>query len=309
MASKRMYSEQIIKSDRFLNLSHTAKILYFYLLIDADDDGFNNRVRSTMDVSKTTQEDLKQLVENGFIIPFQSGIIVITNFRQQNNIRKDRYNPSVFLNEKRKLVVDQTGEYRLKETLSLEEEKNLSLESNGFLKITNSDKSVKLPTNTSDGCHSIGEDRLDKNRLEEREDHAPSKIEYSENNMYGDFNNVLILPKEYKELINTYQNHNKLINKISYYLMNSKRTYQSHYALLKKIAMEDEWPKKKVKDYKKQKEAEEEEKERKQKEMARIQKRMEEKGITEEQAKKELQEETMKMVNDSIEKLSGKLGQ
>ena len=47
-----------------------------------------------------TEDDLKVLCMKGFVIPFESGVIVITHWKVQNNIRNDRFTPTVFREEK-----------------------------------------------------------------------------------------------------------------------------------------------------------------------------------------------------------------
>lgn len=40
MAEKRMFAKQTVTSDMFLDLPVKAKVLYFYLSLYADDEGF-----------------------------------------------------------------------------------------------------------------------------------------------------------------------------------------------------------------------------------------------------------------------------
>ena len=42
MAERRMFSKTIINSDLFLDLPSSAQNLYFYLSLNADDEGFVN---------------------------------------------------------------------------------------------------------------------------------------------------------------------------------------------------------------------------------------------------------------------------
>ena len=99
MADKRMFAKDLVTSDAFTDMSLSTQALYFHLSILADDDGFvvnPKRIRSMIGAS---DDDLKHLIEKGYIIPFRSGIVVITHWRHNNNLRKDRYRPST--NEER----------------------------------------------------------------------------------------------------------------------------------------------------------------------------------------------------------------
>lgn len=57
--------------------------------------------------------------------------------------------------------------------------------------------------------------------------------------------NVFLTADEKEKIKTTFENHNKLINKIGDIIANSSRNYPDHDALLWKIAEEDGWPKKK----------------------------------------------------------------
>lgn len=111
MADKRMFAKDLITSDAFTDMSLSAQALYFHLSIQADDDGFvvnPKRIRSMIGAS---DDDLIRLAEKGYIIPFESGIIVITHWRHNNYLRKDRYRPSTNEAERARLRVISGGVY------------------------------------------------------------------------------------------------------------------------------------------------------------------------------------------------------
>lgn len=111
MAQRRMFSKKIIETDFFLEMSPTAKLLYFYLNMSADDDGFVGNPKTIKLISGATDDDLKILIAKQFIIPFDSGVIVIKDWRIHNYIQKDRYNKTRYLEEKSQLVVEENGAY------------------------------------------------------------------------------------------------------------------------------------------------------------------------------------------------------
>ena len=98
MANKRMFSKSIIRTDAFLDMSLTSQCLYFHLGIEADDDGFVTP-KMIMRTLGSTQDDLKNLVEKGFVVPFESGVVVIRHWREHNYIQADRYKPTVYKRE------------------------------------------------------------------------------------------------------------------------------------------------------------------------------------------------------------------
>ena len=109
-----MIAKSIIKSDQFLDMPATTQCLYFHLLLEADDDGFINAPKSIMRVIGAKDDDMRVLQAKGYIIPFESGVIVIKHWRLHNSLRKDRYNPNPQLeNERKQLVVADNKEYQL----------------------------------------------------------------------------------------------------------------------------------------------------------------------------------------------------
>ena len=112
MAQKRMFSLAIIDSDSFLDMPASSKCLYYDLGMRADDDGFVNP-RKVLRLTGAAQDDLKLLVVKGFVIPFANGIIVITHWKQNNYIQKDRYVETIYKEEKEYLKLDKNNFYRL----------------------------------------------------------------------------------------------------------------------------------------------------------------------------------------------------
>ncbi len=93
-----MFSKEIIGSDSFLDLPVSSRELYFQLGMYADDDGFVTPKKIIRMVGASS-DDIKVLKSKGLIIPFVSGVIVIRHWRENNLIRQDRYQPTVYQQE------------------------------------------------------------------------------------------------------------------------------------------------------------------------------------------------------------------
>lgn len=113
LAEKRMFSSKIIDSDAFLDLPVSAQALYFHLCMRADDDGFVSNPKGIQRYIGATRNDLARLEQARFIIPFESGICVIKHWLMHNTLKKDRYKPSVYLDEKSLLHIKKNGAYTL----------------------------------------------------------------------------------------------------------------------------------------------------------------------------------------------------
>lgn len=111
MAEKRMFAKTIIDSDLFLDMPTSSRLFYYDLGMRADDDGFVDSPKKIMKITGATQDDLNILILKNFIIPFESGIIVIKHWKINNSIQKDRYHPTKYINEKNSLVTSENKEY------------------------------------------------------------------------------------------------------------------------------------------------------------------------------------------------------
>ncbi len=113
MAEKRMLSRTFLTSDSFLDMPHSTQIFYIMLGMAADDDGFVSSPKGVMRQCNVSQADLNTLVEQGYIIPFESGVIVIRHWRVNNNLRSDRHTQTKCMAEWDKLTLDASNAYAL----------------------------------------------------------------------------------------------------------------------------------------------------------------------------------------------------
>lgn len=100
VAERRMFAKTIIDSDVFLDMPLSTQALYFHLSMRADDDGFINNPKKIQRIIGSSDDDLKLLIAKNFIIPFESGIVVIKHWKIHNYIRNDRYKETVYQEEK-----------------------------------------------------------------------------------------------------------------------------------------------------------------------------------------------------------------
>lgn len=113
MAQKRMFALQVIDTDKFMDMPLSAQALYFHLGMHGDDDGFVGSPRKIARTAGCNSDDLKLLAAKGYIIPFESGVVVITDWNINNTLKNDRYHPTIYTAEKSLLVSDCTGRLAL----------------------------------------------------------------------------------------------------------------------------------------------------------------------------------------------------
>lgn len=106
-----MFSKKITDTDTFLDMPMSAQCLYFHLNMEADDEGFLGNAKTIRRKIGASEDDLKILLAKQFIIPFESGVVVIKDWKIHNYIRSDRFNETVYTEEKKLLVTKENGQY------------------------------------------------------------------------------------------------------------------------------------------------------------------------------------------------------
>ena len=113
MAERRMISKKVVDTDLFLDMPVSTRLLYYDLSVRADDDGFVASPKRISRMVGCSEDDLKLLVAKGYLIPFESGVCVIRDWKVHNYIPKDRYHETDYRKEKAMLTEGETGAYSL----------------------------------------------------------------------------------------------------------------------------------------------------------------------------------------------------
>ena len=113
MANKRMFSLNIVDTDKFLEMPISSRLLYYELGMRADDDGFVGNWKKILLFTGLKDDDLKVLISKQFIIPFDSGVIVIKHWRLNNYLQNDRIKPTIYQEELSQLGLDENNVYTL----------------------------------------------------------------------------------------------------------------------------------------------------------------------------------------------------
>lgn len=137
--NKRMFSLDIVDTDKFLEMPVSSQNLYFHLGMRADDEGFVSSPKKIATFVGCNIDDLRLLISKEYLIPFESGVVVITHWNCNNWVRADRKQPTQYPKE-----------------LGL-----LTLENNVYTVTDTCQPNVNQMT---DSCHT--EIRLDKNSID-----------------------------------------------------------------------------------------------------------------------------------------------
>lgn len=205
-----MFAKTIIDSDLFLDMPLSTQALYFHLSMRADDDGFINNPKKIQRMLGCAEDDLKLLVAKQFIIPFESGVVVIKHWRIHNYIQRDRYKETVYQQEKSTLSIDRSKIYTV-------------------------DTKCIQDGNEADTQVRLGKNSIDKDSIEE-----PAKPVKPTRHKYGDYSNVLLsdddLAKLKAEFPADWENR---IQRLSEYMASSGKSYKNHLATIRNWARRD----------------------------------------------------------------------
>ena len=260
MAERRMFAKTIIDSDVFTDMPISARLLYYDLAMRADDDGFVNSPKKIMKFVGASVDDMNVLIAKQFIIPFESGVVVIKHWKIHNYIQKDRYKATSYQAEKESLTL-----------------KNGTYYTDDLPDVSNLDTECIQDVYSLDTQDRLGKDRLGKVRLElgkdrvrdrdrERQElesaHAPENLplEIAENknnknnendfnnsdnkkptrHKYGIYKNVLLTDEDMEKLKTEFPDDwQNRIERLSEYIASSGKTYKNHLATIRVWAKKD----------------------------------------------------------------------
>ena len=183
MAQKRMFSLQVVDTDKFMDMSTSAQALYFHLGMHGDDDGFVSSPRKIARSAGCNDDDIRLLAAKGFIIPFDSGVVVITDWRINNTLKNDRYQETIYQVEKAMLQPEASGKYLLSSAVA----------PNRFQNGSNMEPQ-----------HNLTERNLTKQSLTEgtKADEPPAPAKKQARKSFGKFGWVKLTGEEYNRLLN-----------------------------------------------------------------------------------------------------------
>lgn len=106
-----MLNKTVVESDPFFEMPADSQALYMHLVLNADDEGFVGNPETIRRMTGFSKDSLKLLIAKGFLISFQSGVVVVTHWEMQNKIQPSRKTKTIFTDEKGLLLVDEQGKY------------------------------------------------------------------------------------------------------------------------------------------------------------------------------------------------------
>ena len=217
MAERRMFAKTIIDSDAFLDMPLSTQALYFHLSMRADDDGFINNAKKIQRMIGASDDDLKVLLMKRFLLPFESGVVVIKHWKIHNYIRNDRYKPTIYTDERAALDVKANGAYTERQPLGIPD---------GY---------------QMDTQYRLGEVRSGQDSVGEViEEAAPPPSPKPVRHKYGAYKNVLLTDEDYAKLQAEFpHDYSERIERLSEYIASTGKSYKNHLATIRSWARKD----------------------------------------------------------------------
>ena len=217
MAERRMFAKAVVETDGFYGLPAAAQALYFHLVMNADDEGFVGRPIMIQKMTGAKPKDTDLLKKKGFIIPFDTGVIVIAHWRVNNELKKDRYKETIYQNEKIHLRIPKSKVYEYVSEPIQELETDCIQNDNQIgdkleTDCIQNDNQIgdKLETQYSIGKYKVDKDKINKGSLKKvsvvESTNLPTNLEDSLvslcRNCFAEYNESMTKPL--KGLIRTY---------------------------------------------------------------------------------------------------------
>ena len=226
-----MFAKTIIDSDAFIDMPLSTQALYFHLSMRADDDGFINNPKKIMRMIGASDDDFKVLCLKKFIIPFDSGIVVIKHWKIHNYIQKDRYKPTVYSEEKNQLGTKENGAYTecIQDVYSLETQVRLGELSQGEFRVVEGSENVYKENDTNSN---------------EKTENVDKNVDNSSFELMGGTlgKGVVLLTEEQKDALLDklgFDAFNHYIEKLATFIIDKEAKVSNHYKTILKWVEED----------------------------------------------------------------------
>lgn len=116
MATRRMFSKAIVRSDAFTELPLASQALYFQLGMDTDDRGYISNARAIIRIIQAKPQDLEPLIRERFVLIRGDNLLLQKHFKINNYIQKDRFHETTYVDDLKKLFYETNDAYTERET-------------------------------------------------------------------------------------------------------------------------------------------------------------------------------------------------
>ena len=223
MAERRMFAKTIIDSDAFLDMPLSTQALYFHLVMRGDDEGFVNNPKKIMRMVGASDDEMKVLITKRFLIPFESGVVVVKHWFIHNYIQKDRFKRTVYIAERGRLSLKENGSYT-----------ENGVDTGCIQNASNMDTGCIQNASNLDAQYKLKETNINKTNL--------SGADKPQKHKYGEYKNVLLTDDELEKLKTQFTDWSDRIERLSEYIESKGVKYKSHLATIRAWSRKDKTP-------------------------------------------------------------------
>lgn len=117
MANRRMLSKGIVCSDAFLEMSTGAIVLYYHLVMNADERGYVNNARSIISTfDEINVGHLQELISKKFILDRERGLYLIKHWYVHNDIPRCKVEETRYTDDLKHIYFDENYSYTVRNT-------------------------------------------------------------------------------------------------------------------------------------------------------------------------------------------------
>ena len=111
MAQRRMFSKAVIDFQPFTECTTDAKYLYIEIAMHADDDGIFQTSKTFFRTIDIAPDKITELINAGLLIDLKDDFFAVRDWRIHNELKKDRYTPTLYLDKKDHLIINRENRY------------------------------------------------------------------------------------------------------------------------------------------------------------------------------------------------------
>lgn len=203
----------------------------------ADDDGFINNPKKIQRMIGASDDDLKVLCLKRFILPFDSGVVVIKHWKIHNYIRNDRYKPTVYVEEKAMLTSKENGVYTEADTVGIPSGNQMDTQ----YRLGKGSKELgefRVVEGSANGYHSDTDPNTENDEFS-TELSTDSQFEALGGTLGQGV--VMLTPEQDEALLDKlgFDGYNHYISKLANFIIEKDAKVGNHYATILKWAKED----------------------------------------------------------------------
>ena len=113
MAQKRSFFKNDVRAESYMALSNNSKVLLWDLKANSDDYGFIDQMTVSKAVTGTTDTEVTELIEQGYLYSFDSGKYLLRWFQKDNNVPYQKTQQTICPKELQYVYLDDEYYYQV----------------------------------------------------------------------------------------------------------------------------------------------------------------------------------------------------